>query len=143
MPPTAAALEGRHSGQGGTSIRRMRRTALGPPAASAVLDRTPPSATPTRALARTARPWLRAAASSASISTRPAISSPAWRHSGLEIAGLVEMLADDAAARSHGRAVLARALVGVADGGVRSSTALAAGGPSAVRRMRRMLVPPW
>jgi Zn-dependent protease with chaperone function len=67
---------------------------------------------------------------------------PLCRHAGLEIAGLVEMLADDTAARSHGRAVLATALVGVADVGVRPSTALAAGGPSAVRRMRRMLVPP-
>jgi Zn-dependent protease with chaperone function len=66
---------------------------------------------------------------------------PLCRHAGLEIAGLVEMLADDAAARSHGRAVLAAALVGVGEGAA-PSTALAAGGPSAVRRMRRMLVPP-
>jgi hypothetical protein len=67
---------------------------------------------------------------------------PLCRHAGLEIASLVEMLADDSAARSHGRAVLAAALVGVADAGVRPSRALAVGGPNALRRMRRMLVPP-
>jgi Zn-dependent protease with chaperone function len=66
---------------------------------------------------------------------------PLCRHAGLEVAALVEMLADDAAARRHNRAVLATALVGVANGAA-PGRALAVGGPTAVRRMRRMLVPP-
>jgi Peptidase family M48 len=66
---------------------------------------------------------------------------PLCRNAGVEIASLVEMLADDTAARSHGRAALASALVGVADSAA-PSTALAAGGPSALRRIRRMLTPP-
>jgi Zn-dependent protease with chaperone function len=66
---------------------------------------------------------------------------PLFRHARSEVAVLVEMRADDVAAHQHGRATLATALLCVADGAAPGAV-LAAGGPAAVRRIRRMLVPP-
>ena len=57
-----------------------------------------------------------------------------------QVTMLVEMLADDAAARHHQRHTVAAALLRVA--GARAPAAgLAAGGPTAVARVRRMLAP--
>jgi Zn-dependent protease with chaperone function len=65
---------------------------------------------------------------------------PAFRWARTEIAGLVEMLADDAASRCADRRTLARALVTLADGGA-PAEALAAGGATAVARVQRLLTP--
>jgi Zn-dependent protease with chaperone function len=66
---------------------------------------------------------------------------PLFRHARSEVAALVEMRADDVAAHQHGRATLATALLCVAEGAAPGAV-LAVGGPAAVRRIRRMLVPP-
>jgi Zn-dependent protease with chaperone function len=66
---------------------------------------------------------------------------PLFRYARSEVAALVEMRADDVAARQHGRVALVTALLGIADG-TRPDAVLTAGGPAAVRRMRRMLIPP-
>ena len=66
----------------------------------------------------------------------PAI--PLLARAGEELAVLAEMAADDAAACRHDRADLAAALVILARAGVRT-TALTAGGPAAVARIKRLL----
>lgn len=57
-----------------------------------------------------------------------------------EIGRLLEMLADDAAARQSDRTMVATALVALADAQT-PAAALAAGGPSALSRVRRLLAP--
>jgi Zn-dependent protease with chaperone function len=69
----------------------------------------------------------------------PAI--PLLARASAELAVLAEMTADDHAARRHGAADLAAALVTLAGAGSRS-TALAAGGPAAIARIHRLLAPP-
>ena len=54
---------------------------------------------------------------------------------------LLEMAADDAAARAHSRHAVAGALTAVAAGGPSTAGVLAAGGPSAHRRLERLLRP--
>ncbi|MBE8519199.1 M56 family metallopeptidase [Amycolatopsis sp. H6(2020)] len=65
---------------------------------------------------------------------------PLFRRARNEVATLVEMLADDHAAREHGRLPLAHALAAVA-GGAAPASSLGAGG-EAVRRVRRLVAPP-
>lgn len=65
---------------------------------------------------------------------------PVFAHARAEVARLVEMVADDAAAARHGRLPVATAMVTVAAGGA-PTAALAAGGPSALERVRRLLAP--
>ncbi|MGW4058587.1 M56 family metallopeptidase [Amycolatopsis sp. NPDC004747] len=65
---------------------------------------------------------------------------PVFLRALAEVGTLVEMLADDRAAREHGRLPLAQALAAVAGGAAPAST-LGAGG-EAVRRVRRLLAPP-
>ncbi|UBU11477.1 M56 family metallopeptidase [Nonomuraea gerenzanensis] len=65
---------------------------------------------------------------------------PLFSRARLEVARLVELLADDVAARRHQRIHLATALVGLATGKV-PSFALGAGGQTALTRVRRMLHP--
>lgn len=57
-----------------------------------------------------------------------------------ELRALIEMVADDVAAGDHDRDVLASALLSVAEGSAPAAT-LAAGGPTAAVRIRRMLSP--
>jgi len=65
---------------------------------------------------------------------------PLFGEARRQVTALVEMLADDAAARRHQRRTVAAALLHVA--GARAPAAgLAAGGPTAVARVRRMLAP--
>ena len=59
-----------------------------------------------------------------------------------EVALLVEMLADDRAARRHSRAVLARALYKVGTAGVPAGGLAAAGDGSVLVRAQRLLEPP-
>jgi Zn-dependent protease with chaperone function len=66
---------------------------------------------------------------------------PLLARASAELAVLAEMTADDHAARRHGAADLAAALVTLAGAGSRS-TALAAGGPAAIARIQRLLTPP-
>jgi Zn-dependent protease with chaperone function len=65
---------------------------------------------------------------------------PLFRTALGEVRRLVEMLADDAAARDSGRLLVATALVVLADA-VSPAAALAAGGPTALSRVRRLLAP--
>jgi hypothetical protein len=68
---------------------------------------------------------------------------PLFRQAHAQILQLIELLADDAAARSHDRATVAATLVAVAAGRAPAG-ALGAGGPDgdgAIRRVRRLLVP--
>ncbi|WP_327089978.1 M56 family metallopeptidase [Nonomuraea sp. NBC_01738] len=65
---------------------------------------------------------------------------PLFERSREEIARLVELLADDLAARRHDRVHIAAALVGLATGRV-PGFALGAGGETALTRVRRMLAP--
>lgn len=65
---------------------------------------------------------------------------PLMRHLRTEVPLLLEMAADDRALRSCSREALATALYSMAAGQV-PRPALAAGGPSAVLRMRRILTP--
>ncbi|GAB3971950.1 M56 family metallopeptidase [Actinoallomurus acanthiterrae] len=58
----------------------------------------------------------------------------------LEITRLIELIADDSAARHHDRAVVAAALISVAVGPV-PTAALGAGGAALVTRVRRLLRP--
>jgi Zn-dependent protease with chaperone function len=58
-----------------------------------------------------------------------------------QVTRLVEMCADDAAARQHSRLTLARALVAMAAPGPGAAVLHAAGG-DAVERLRRLLDPP-
>lgn len=66
---------------------------------------------------------------------------PAVRTASDEVALLVEMLADDRAARRHDRAVLARALYKVAGGAVPDGS-LGAGDSGVLLRAERLLSPP-
>jgi Zn-dependent protease with chaperone function len=66
---------------------------------------------------------------------------PAVRTASGEVALLIEMLADDLAARRHDRTVLARALYKVGRGAVPAG-GLAAGGPEVLVRASRLLDPP-
>lgn len=61
-------------------------------------------------------------------------------HARAEIERLVEMAADDVASRDSRRQTVASALVALADGSV-PAAALAAGGSTAVARVRRLLAP--
>ncbi|MQA24358.1 MAG: M48 family metalloprotease [Micromonosporaceae bacterium] len=65
---------------------------------------------------------------------------PVFRHAAEQIAGLIEMLADDAAVAHADRHSHAAALVALAEGAA-PSPALAAGGPQALARVRRLLAP--
>jgi Zn-dependent protease with chaperone function len=65
---------------------------------------------------------------------------PMFGAARVEIARLVEMLADDVAARRHPRVQIAAALVGLATGRA-PAFALGAGGATALVRVRRMLNP--
>jgi Zn-dependent protease with chaperone function len=66
---------------------------------------------------------------------------PLFAQAGPELGVLAEMAADDAAARRHGPDHLAKALVVLATAGTHPA-ALAAGGPAAIARIQRLLVPP-
>lgn len=66
--------------------------------------------------------------------------APLFERARAEIARLVELLADDVAARRHNRIHIAAALVGLATGRV-PAFALGAGGETALTRVRRMLRP--
>ncbi|AQZ61698.1 Peptidase M48, Ste24p precursor [[Actinomadura] parvosata subsp. kistnae] len=65
---------------------------------------------------------------------------PLFEQARAEVARLVELLADDVAARRHPRVHIAAALVGLATGRV-PAFALGAGGETALTRVRRMLHP--
>ncbi|MEV0388039.1 M56 family metallopeptidase [Nonomuraea sp. NPDC050643] len=65
---------------------------------------------------------------------------PLFEQARREVARLIELLADDVAARRHQRVHLAAALVGLATGKV-PAFALGAGGETALTRVRRMLHP--
>ncbi|MGP4104590.1 M56 family metallopeptidase [Nonomuraea sp. KM90] len=65
---------------------------------------------------------------------------PLFEQARVEVARLVELLADDVAARRHQRIHIATALVGLATGQV-PAFALGAGGETALTRVRRMLHP--
>lgn len=65
---------------------------------------------------------------------------PVFRHAADQIAGLIEMLADDAATARADRHRHAAALVALAEGAA-PAPALAAGGPQALARVRRLLAP--
>ncbi|MCG5215923.1 M56 family metallopeptidase, partial [Streptosporangium soli] len=65
---------------------------------------------------------------------------PLFERARTEIARLIELLADDVAARRHPRIHLAAALVSLATGRV-PAFALGAGGATALTRVRRMLNP--
>lgn len=65
---------------------------------------------------------------------------PLFRHAHDQIARLLEMLADDIASDRHGRLTVASAMSAMA-GGVAPAAALAAGGPTALSRARRLIAP--
>ncbi|MED7931548.1 M56 family metallopeptidase [Nonomuraea sp. LP-02] len=65
---------------------------------------------------------------------------PLFEQARVEVARLVELLADDVAASRHSRIHIAAALVGLATGKV-PAFALGAGGETALTRVRRMLHP--
>jgi Zn-dependent protease with chaperone function len=65
---------------------------------------------------------------------------PLFRAANDEITRLIELLADDNAARHHDRTTLAAALVTVANGQA-PAMAMGAGGTTAVLRVRRLLAP--
>ncbi len=65
---------------------------------------------------------------------------PLFRRSNEEVRRLVEMAADDAAARCQGRRPVAEAMAVLAEGRA-PSAALAAGGCGALERVRRLLAP--
>ncbi|WP_051441480.1 M56 family metallopeptidase [Arthrobacter sp. H14] len=65
----------------------------------------------------------------------------AFRTAHTEVSGLVEMLADDNAVRSNDRFTVATALVRLAERGAAPSTALSAGGDTALFRVRRLVAP--
>ncbi|MET3172725.1 UNVERIFIED_ORG: Zn-dependent protease with chaperone function [Arthrobacter sp. UYCu721] len=66
----------------------------------------------------------------------------AFRVAHMELIRLVEMLADDSAVRSTSRLTVATALVRLAERTVVPAPALAAGGDTALFRVRRLLAPP-
>jgi hypothetical protein len=65
---------------------------------------------------------------------------PTFRYAAAEVERLVEMLADDAATRRCDRWTVATALVALAEGSA-PRAALAAGGPTALARVRRLVGP--
>ncbi|TMR99845.1 M56 family metallopeptidase [Nonomuraea basaltis] len=65
---------------------------------------------------------------------------PLFERARTEVARMIELLADDVAARRHPRAQIAAALVRLATGRVPAFT-LGAGGETAIARVRRMLNP--
>ncbi|WP_101787689.1 M56 family metallopeptidase [Nonomuraea indica] len=65
---------------------------------------------------------------------------PLFERARAELARLIELLADDVAARRHPRVLIATALVGLATGRA-PAFALGAGGDTALARVRRMLNP--
>lgn len=65
---------------------------------------------------------------------------PVFRHADQQITDLVEMLADDAATKHGDRHSYAAALVALAEGAA-PAQALAAGGPAALARVRRLMAP--
>jgi Zn-dependent protease with chaperone function len=65
----------------------------------------------------------------------------AFRTARTELGRLVEMLADDNAARQSDRTTVATALVRLAEHGMTPVTALGAGGESALSRVRRLISP--
>ena len=65
---------------------------------------------------------------------------PAFRHASCEATRLVELLADDVAARRSDRLSLATALVRLAEGRAPAAT-LGAGGDTALARVQRLLAP--
>jgi endogenous inhibitor of DNA gyrase (YacG/DUF329 family) len=67
-------------------------------------------------------------------------SFPLFRWARAEVARLVELIADDAAARHCPRRAVASALVSLAGAGV-PAAALGAGGPTVLARVNRMLTP--
>ncbi|MQA26418.1 MAG: M48 family metalloprotease [Micromonosporaceae bacterium] len=66
---------------------------------------------------------------------------PVFRHAADQIPQLLEMLADDAAVRHGDRGAHAAALVALAARGGAPARALAAGGPEALARVRRLVAP--
>lgn len=66
---------------------------------------------------------------------------PAFSIAHSEIARLIEMDADDRAARSNARLTVATAMVRLAEAGPAPSAALGAGGTSALARVRRLATP--
>ena len=64
------------------------------------------------------------------------------RTAQMQIGRLVELRADDVAARAHSRHALATALVSMAASDTAGAGLVAAGGGDAVERVRRLLVPP-
>lgn len=66
---------------------------------------------------------------------------PAFRTARRELGRLVEMLADDSAARHSDRTTVATALVRLAEHGLTPAAALGAGGESAPSRVRRLISP--
>lgn len=66
---------------------------------------------------------------------------PAFREARTALGRLVEMLADDDAARCSDRLTVATALVRLAEHGVTPAAALGAGGESALIRVRRLVAP--
>lgn len=65
---------------------------------------------------------------------------PLFTQANQEISRLVELAADDVAARSYGRLPVATAMAAMS-GGAAPSVALAAGGPGALERVRRLIEP--
>ncbi|SEL49909.1 M56 family metallopeptidase [Nonomuraea pusilla] len=78
------------------------------------------------------------AAAEALVTAFPGV--PVFEHARTEVARLIELLADDVAARRHPRVQLAAALVGLATGRA-PGFALGAGGETALTRVRRMVNP--
>ncbi len=65
---------------------------------------------------------------------------PLFKATGTAVPGLVELLADDVAAREHDSCVIASALIALARASTPAST-LGAGGETAVARVKRLLSP--
>ncbi len=65
----------------------------------------------------------------------------AFRHAHLALVRLVEMLADDSAARKGDRLTVATALVRLGEHGITPAMALGAGGESTLSRVRRLVAP--
>lgn len=65
---------------------------------------------------------------------------PAFAQARVEVSRLLEMVADDAAATTHDRTTVATALIRLADGAAPAGT-LAAGGDTALARVRRLSAP--
>lgn len=66
---------------------------------------------------------------------------PAFRAAHTELSALVEMLADDSAVKASSRLTVATALVRLAERNAAPAAALAAGGSTALLRVRRLVAP--